>query len=476
MEVNVGAEILSDLIGTLLKLLSREVVLQQLFAAGAALMLANMTSRRVSAWIDRRFFSELARQKQTDELLLAAEEGIDPEMRRNLLGRWRIIEALVAGSRQIVYPLLAILFSYAAFFLFGLLGWFNGLLLNIIFLLWIFLLYRFVIGLIYAVGNRELMRYYHSRLLSPLLFLFVGGRLLANVVNVPALLAQPLLTLFEESITIGGFLLVVVGLPLWIIATGAIQDVLLWFLSRRKTTAQRKSGSLVASLTLLRYLFIVIGLFVTLSLLGLNTTTIAAITGGLSIGVGLALQDVLRNFLGGLIVLFEGTVKPGDWIEIDGHEGEVDNLNIRSTIVRTFDNVEFIVPNLEWLTTTVTTFTRNSRRSRTRVPISVGFGADVQAVQTLLIETALLHPLVLDEPRPIAPIVEFGAFSINYIVLAWVEDAKDRAQAAAELRMMYWNTLKEHGIRVPYPQTDVHVHSDGPAAEEWHADTADVAD
>lgn len=298
MEVNVGGELLAELVGTLIKLLSRQVVLRQLLAVGIALVVAQIASRRVSAWVDHRFFSVLARQKETDEIRL--EEGpLDPDTRRQLMGRWRTIEALVAGSRQIVYPLLAIILSYTAFFLFGLLGWFNGLLINIIFLLWIFLLYGFFIGIIYAVGNREKVQYYHTRLLTPLFILFVGARLLRDVVNVPVLLSQPLLTLFEESITIGGFLLVVLGFPLWVIATGAIEDVLHWFLSRRRRRTRVESGSLVASLTLLRYLLIVIGLFVTFSLLGLNATTIAAITGGLSIGIGLALQDVLRNFLGG---------------------------------------------------------------------------------------------------------------------------------------------------------------------------------
>lgn len=461
MEVNVGGELLADLVGTLLKLLSRQVVMQQLLALAVALVAARVASRRMSAWIDRKFFSVLARQKAIDETRF--EEGrLDSETKRQLMGRWRIIEALVAGSRQIVYPLLAILFTYGAFLLFGLLGWFNGLLLNIIFLLWIFLLYHFAIGIIYAVGNRRKVQYYHSRLLSPLFILFIGWRLLSDVVNVPSLLGQPLLTLFEESITIGGFLLLVVGFPLWLLATGAIEDVLYWLLARRRNRLEL--GSLVASLTLLRYLLIIVGLFVTFSLLGLDATTIAAITGGLSIGVGLALQDVLRNFLGGLIVLFDGTVKPGDWVEVGGHEGEVDNLSIRATIVRTFDNVEFIVPNQEWLNSTVTTFTRNNRQARTRVPISVSFGADVQAVQTLLIETALQHPMVLAEPRPLAPIVNFGQFTIDYIVLAWVADAKDRAQVASELRMTYWTTLKAHGIEVPYPQSDVHVRNELPPA------------
>jgi small-conductance mechanosensitive channel len=469
MEVNAGGEMLADFIGTLVKLLSRPVVWWQLIAVGAALVLADWVSKRVSALIDRKFFSVLARQKQADELRIETEGRftMDPDARRQLVGRWRLIEALVAGSRQIIYPLLSIVFAYAAYVLLGLFGMFNGLIGSIIFLLWIYLFYSFLIGLIYAVGNRKKVRYYHTRLLIPLFLLFVGSRLLSSVVNLNALTSQPLLTLFGESLTLGGLLLVVVGLPLWLVATGAIRDVLLWVLSRRRAEEQtRGDGSLVAALTLLRYLLIVVGLFVTLALLGLNATTIAAITGGLSIGIGLALQDVLRNFLGGLIVLFEGTVKPGDWVEVGGHEGEVENLSIRATIVRTFDNVEFIVPNQEWLTETVTTFTRTNRQGRTRVPISVAFGSDVQAVQALLVATALQHPLVLPEPQPLAPILDFGTFSINYIVLAWVADAKDRALVGSELRMMFWNALKAHGIQVPYPQSDVHLRAAPPGLAE----------
>jgi potassium-dependent mechanosensitive channel len=207
------------------------------------------------------------------------------------------------------------------------------------------------------------------------------------------------------------------------------------------------------------YVLVVIGLYAVLRVLQFDTTTIAAITGGLFIGVGLALQDVIKNFLGGIIVLFEGSVRPGDWIEIAGAEGEVASLSIRSTVVRTFDNVEYIVPNQDWLNSTVTTFTRNSRKVRTRVPIGVSYGSDPHFVQQLLVELARAHPDVLTEPPPVAPLIDFGESSVDFVVLAWVEDAKIKARVASELRLRIWDAFQANGIEIPFPQRDLHIRS-----------------
>ncbi|MBK8047771.1 MAG: mechanosensitive ion channel [Anaerolineales bacterium] len=210
---------------------------------------------------------------------------------------------------------------------------------------------------------------------------------------------------------------------------------------------------------MLRYGLITLGLIVLFRVIGLNAATVAAITGGLSIGVGFALQDVLKNFLGGIILLFEGTVRPGDWVDIGGTEGEVETLSIRSTVVKTFDNVEYIVPNQNWLNSVVTTYTRSSRRVRTRIPIGVSYDSDVRQVQKLLIDTALSHPLVLKDPAPGAALVNFGDSSVDFIVLVWVEDAKIKGKVAGELRFMIWDAFKANGIEIPYPQRDLHIRS-----------------
>jgi small-conductance mechanosensitive channel len=262
--------------------------------------------------------------------------------------------------------------------------------------------------------------------------------------------------LAEGWLTIGTIFAVTFGFYLWIMGLSLVKELISAATSRRSGV---NVGSLDAALTLIQYGLVALGLFWLLRTLQVNAATIAAITGGLSIGVGLALQDVLKNFLGGIILLFEGSVRPGDWVEIAGTEGAIDKLSIRSTVVRTFDNVEYIVPNQDWLNSTVKTFTGSSRLVRARVPVSVSYAADPHFVRELLIETAGQHPDVLSDPAPLARLVAFGASSLDFFVLAWVNDATNKAKVASELRLQIWDALMANGIEIPYPQQDIHIRS-----------------
>lgn len=112
--------------------------------------------------------------------------------------------------------------------------------------------------------------------------------------------------------------------------------------------------------------------------------------------------------------MFEGSVRPGDWVEIAGTEGEIDKLSIRSTTVRTLDDVEYIVPNQDWFSGTVKTFTRSNRFVRARIPSGVGKGADPRVVQQMLVETARRHLDVMAEPPPAAPLLEFKVSTMSF--------------------------------------------------------------
>ena len=180
---------------------------------------------------------------------------------------------------------------------------------------------------------------------------------------------------------------------------------------------------------------------------------------GLSIGFGFALQDVIKNFLGGIIVLLEGSVRPGDWVEIAGTEGAIDKLSIRSTIVRTFDNVEYIVPNQDWLNSTVTTFTRAIGSSAPAYPSASATTPIPISCRSCSSKRAARHPDVLGDPPPLAPLVNFGLYSLDFIVLAWLEDAMDKAKVAGELRMQISDALTDNSIEIPYPQQDIHIRS-----------------
>ena len=372
------------------------------------------------------------------------------------LGAQRFIHLILI---QLVYPLLAGGGLYAGYVYFITQGWYGGLLAELTLIFVFYGLYRLGLGVAAALGNSRRVAYYQHRLFGPVVAVAVILAIINTVTNVSALARATIMPLQEGWLTVGAVFAATFGYYVWIMVISLAKDIALT-LARRH--GRVNVGSLDAGLTLVQYGLIGAGLFGVFRLLQFNTATIAAITGGLSIGVGFALQDVLKNFLGGIIVLFEGTVRPGDWIEVSGTEGEIASLSIRSTVVRTFDNIEYIVPNQDWLNSTVKTFTRGSRRGRARIPIGVSYDADPHRVQQLLVETAQAHPDVLAEPPPVAPLVDFGASSVDFLLLVWVEDAKTRGRVAGELRLRIWDALAAAGVEIPFPQQDIHIRSGPP--------------
>ncbi|HHY57508.1 MAG TPA: mechanosensitive ion channel [Chloroflexi bacterium] len=465
-------QIVTDFWLSLLKLLGRPAVQMQLLAAGAAVLAAWLLARVIvralhSAQTQRRerirrqiIAAEEARQRAAGDdenqsvgsVLLFDEAALDEAVARRLGATHHLLSMLI----QIVYPALATLFLYGAYVYFVVQGWYSGLLGGLVTLFAAYLVFRLLMGLAYAVGNPARVQYYHQRFFGPLFGVFVVLLVVNTITDITTIADATVLHLEEGWLSLGALFAATVGFYFWIMAISLIKDLIKSYYGWRTGA---NTGSLNAALTLVQYGLIGLGLFAIFNILQFNPTTVAAITGGLSIGIGFALQDVLKNFLGGIIVLFEGSVRPGDWVEVAGAEGEVDKLSIRSTVVRTFDNVEYIVPNQDWLSSTVTTYTRNSRRVRTRVPVGVSYNADPHAVQKLLIETALAHPDVVKEPPPAAPLVDFGASSVDFVVLAWVDDAKIKGKVAAELRMRIWDALKAAGVEIPFPQQDVHIRS-----------------
>ena len=133
---------------------------------------------------------------------------------------------------------------------------------------------------------------------------------------------------------------------------------------------------------------------------------------------------------------------------VAGTEGEVDKLSIRSTTVRTLDDVEYIVPNQDWFNGTVKTFTRSNKFVRARVPIGIGKGADPRVVQQMLVNTAKQHPNIMTEPPPAAMLVDLKASAMSFVLLAWVEDARIKDRVVAELRLLLWDALKANGIEL----------------------------
>ncbi len=435
---------LIDLFYTTLKLLARPAVLLQLAAMVVILTLAAVLTRPVkNALIN--FASRIS--------LNQFEAGL-PRWQRIVL---RLTRSLFYFIGQLLYPLLAILLTWLAIALFNSLGWISGLLNDFQLLLWLYLAYRLVMGLLYAIFDFERVHYYQTRLFGPIFAILAISLLISQVTDPSNIASATLFSFLDSSITIGGLLLIVIGLPLWIIFTDLIKDVLqiIWLGLNRNA----QQGAIEAWLTLLRYGLIGMGFVAILVNLGLDTTTIAAITGGLSIGVGFALQDVIKNFLGGLILLFEGSLRPGDWVQVGDVQGIVTDLNIRATTVETPEQVELIVPNQDWLNSTVVNHTRTEAQIRLSIPVGVSYGSDMALVQQILLEVAAEHPQVAANPKPVAPLLDFADSSVDFELWAWIADARDQIQIGNDLRLAIWNALKAHDIRIPFPQRDLHLRS-----------------
>lgn len=219
-------------------------------------------------------------------------------------------------------------------------------------------------------------------------------------------------------------------------------------------------------LRFIHFTFIIIGVLISLSAVGVSFTSLAIIFGGLSIGIGFGLQNIASNLISGLILIFERPIKIGDLVEIMQANifGRVSSINLRSTVIVSLDEKELIVPNSQLIAEAVHNLTHDNNLFRLRVSVGVSYGSDVELVKTALIEAAHAHPEVIKEPDPTmesvtAPFVRFvnfGESSLDFELLAWIPDSFQRFDVASDLHFMIWEKFKAYGIKIPFPQRDVH--------------------
>ena len=213
-----------------------------------------------------------------------------------------------------------------------------------------------------------------------------------------------------------------------------------------------------------------IGLYVSIFLLllgamGINLTALAVFGGALGVGLGFGLQKIAANFVSGLIILFDRSITPGDYIAFeDGHSGTLRELNMRSATLETFDGKDIIVPNEQFITLPFVNWTHNNKKQRYSLEFSVAYKTDLHTMLRLVREVVASHPKVLSGPelpieeRPDAEISSFGDSGVNILVEFWmlgIDDGENRV--GADLLLMIWDVLKENDIEIPFPQRDVRI-------------------
>ncbi|WP_211252258.1 mechanosensitive ion channel domain-containing protein [Marinobacterium jannaschii] len=214
---------------------------------------------------------------------------------------------------------------------------------------------------------------------------------------------------------------------------------------------------------LAHYVILLVGVMIALSSIGLDFRNLALVAGALSVGIGFGLQSIVNNFVSGLILLFERSLKVGDFVELDsGVLGVVMEINVRSTLINTNDNVDIIVPNSELVSAKVTNWTLRDATRRMRIPFGVAYGTDKERVKTAVLEAAARVPVTLTRPKKYEPqvwLVGFGDSSLDFELVVWVSQAAVKRPSGVIAAYMWEieTSLQEFDIEIPFPQRDLHI-------------------
>lgn len=436
MPVETALDTLYQQLQTLIAYFQRPVVQWQVGGLLAAILLAFITARLANHLLQR-------------VSPMPAPTSDEKPSRRLRALRYAMFPALAVVFIQLVQMLLTQQIGTI------------GLIANAQLVFWLYLGYLMVISLLYIAFGEEYVRPYHRRLLLPLFVLVIAFSILGSIFDLRALGSIELVTLFRTPITVNRLAFFSVVLYLSLSLSGFTQDIL------RDIALPRfevDKGTSNAILTITRYVVLSLGFVFSLGALGLDLSTLAIIGGGLSIGIGFGLQQIVANFISGILLLFEQSLRPGDMVEVGGELARVENLSIRSTVVRTMENVDVVIPNETLLTTSVKNYSTTSPIVRCDISVGVSYNSDPTQVRGILKETVNKHGNVLSNPEPKILFQEFGDSSLNFWILFWVNDVTQRFIIASDLRMMIWKAFEKHEIEIPFPQRDLHFRGELPLA------------
>jgi len=216
------------------------------------------------------------------------------------------------------------------------------------------------------------------------------------------------------------------------------------------------------------YVVFFLGAVVGLQTIGINAGTLAAFGAAVGVGIGFGLQDIVKNFVSGLILLLERTVQVGDRIELDGKAGDVAEIRGRATIVRTNDDVYLIVPNSRLISETVVNHSFRRERERCRIPIGVAYGSPPRRVEEALIAAADGVEGILKDPAPAVRFRAFGESTLEFELLCWMDHVLHRPGVVrSRLNHRVYEELTARAIEIPFPQRVVHLKGSGPDAAAY---------
>jgi small-conductance mechanosensitive channel len=225
------------------------------------------------------------------------------------------------------------------------------------------------------------------------------------------------------------------------------------------TRLKLKKGVPGAISLMLRITIITIGFLIAIAAAGVQMEKLAILLGAFGVGIGFGLQNIFNNLISGIILAFERPINEGDIIEVGALMGIVKEIGIRSSIIKTYDGSEVIVPNGNLISEQLINWTLSDQQRRGEVRVGVAYGTDPQEVLDLLLKAAESNERVLEYPKPWAIFLGFGESSLDFRLLFWIADADTRLTIQSEVAVMVNQMIKEAGIEIPFPQRDLHLRS-----------------
>jgi small-conductance mechanosensitive channel len=271
-----------------------------------------------------------------------------------------------------------------------------------------------------------------------------------------------------KIIDFGGFLLTLDQLLMFFLVialTFIISRSVRKGLNRLNKRANALNGPQIYTMSrFIHYIILVVGFLFSLSVIGIDVSKLTIMAGALGIGIGLGLQNIVNNFVSGLVILLEKSLKVGDFIEIqNGLVGEVAEVNMRATLIRTNDNVDILIPNAELIGGMVTNWTLQDNIRRFRISFGVAYGSDKELVKKAVLEAAknVDYTLYMPGRDPVVWMTGFGDSSLNFVLGVWVNPSQVKRPTALTSDYLWAidDAFRKYNIEIPFPQRDLHLRS-----------------
>ena len=267
----------------------------------------------------------------------------------------------------------------------------------------------------------------------------------------------------ESGISIGGTKITIINiaylvifLVFFIFVSRIIRDTLQ---NRILPRTRLDIGARASFVNIVIYTFWILAIYTGINILGINLSSLAFMAGALGIGIGFGLQNVVNNFVSGIILLFDPSIQVGDMVQIGDDWGTVNRINIRTTIIQTFDNASLIIPNSEMISNKVTNWSFKDPKVRRQVDVGVAYGSDVQLVHKILLQIVNDMPEIMNDPAPRVDFTDFADSALIFRIRFWISSPDFWLTAPTELRFRIDEEFKKNGIEIAFPQQDIHIRS-----------------